>query len=128
MGKPGPASLLKFKEKFDTLSAQSGKKQFLTYYIIAAHPGCTDLDMHRLKRFASDELQIQPEQVQIFTPTPSTYSSLMYYTGLDPFTLKPLFVEKDSPASGETKADRRGKTIRTRLPPLPIARSRKKEY
>ncbi len=95
MGKPGPASLLKFKEQFDSLSARSGKRQFLTYYIIAAHPGCTDLDMHRLKRFASQELQISPEQVQIFTPTPSTYSSLMYYTGLDPFTLKPLFVEKD---------------------------------
>ena len=45
MGKPGPASLLKLKEKFDTLSAQSCKIQFLTYYIIAAHPGCTDLDM-----------------------------------------------------------------------------------
>jgi uncharacterized radical SAM protein YgiQ len=95
MGKPGPASLLKFKEQFDSLSARAGKRQFLTYYIIAAHPGCTDLDMHRLKRFASQELQISPEQVQIFTPTPSTYSSLMYYTGLDPFTLKPLFVEKD---------------------------------
>lgn len=95
MGKPGPASLIKFKEKFDSLSAQVGKRQFLTYYLIAAHPGCTDLDMFRLKRFASQELQIAPEQVQIFTPTPSTYSTLMYYTGLDPFTLKPLFVEKD---------------------------------
>ncbi len=95
MGKPGQASLLKFKEQFDSLSRDAGKKQFLTYYMIAAHPGCTDIDMHRLKTFASQELQISPEQVQIFTPTPSTYSSLMYYTGLDPFTLKPLFVEKD---------------------------------
>lgn len=95
MGKPGHESLLQFKEKFDALSARAGKKQFLTYYMIAAHPGCTDLDMHRLKRFASQELQISPEQVQIFTPTPSTYSTLMYYTGLDPFTLEPLFVERD---------------------------------
>jgi uncharacterized radical SAM protein YgiQ len=95
MGKPGQASLLKFKDQFDSLSRQAGKKQFLTYYMIAAHPGCTDIDMRRLKTFASQELQISPEQVQIFTPTPSTYSSLMYYTGLDPFTLKPLFVEKD---------------------------------
>jgi uncharacterized radical SAM protein YgiQ len=96
MGKPGRQSLLQFKRDFDTLSAKAGKKQFLTYYLIAAHPGCTDDDMIRLKRFASQELHVSPEQVQIFTPTPSTYSSLMYYTGLDPFTLKPVFVEKDT--------------------------------
>lgn len=96
MGKPGRQSLLKFKKDFDSLSAQSGKKQYLTYYLIAAHPGCADEDMRRLKRFASQDLHTSPEQVQIFTPTPSTYSSLMYYTGLDPFTLKPIYVEKDN--------------------------------
>ncbi|HEX7557385.1 MAG TPA: YgiQ family radical SAM protein [Leptolinea sp.] len=95
MGKPGRSSLLSFKKNFDDLSARAGKKQFLTYYLIAAHPGCTEADMRQLKRFASLELHISPEQVQIFTPTPSTYSSLMYYTGLDPFTMKPIFVEKD---------------------------------
>jgi uncharacterized radical SAM protein YgiQ len=95
MGKPGRKSLLRFKKDFDTLSAQIGKKQFLTYYLIAAHPGCTDEDMRRLKRFTSQELHISPEQVQIFTPTPSTYSSLMYHTGLDPFTMKSIYVEKD---------------------------------
>ncbi|MEE8390201.1 MAG: YgiQ family radical SAM protein, partial [Anaerolineae bacterium] len=46
--------------------------------------------------FASHTLRINPEQVQIFTPTPSTYSSLMYYTEMDPFTLDKLFVEKDT--------------------------------
>ncbi len=95
MGKPGRQSLVRFKEKFDALSAKAGKKQYLTYYLIAAHPGCTDADMRQLKRFATHELHISPEQVQIFTPTPSTYSSLMYYTGLDPFTLKPIYVETD---------------------------------
>jgi uncharacterized radical SAM protein YgiQ len=95
MGKPGTDSLLKFKEKFDRLSRSVGKPQFLTYYIIAAHPGCTAQDMVRLKRFTSEKLHVNPEQVQIFTPTPSTYSSLMYYTELDPFTRRPLFVEKD---------------------------------
>jgi uncharacterized radical SAM protein YgiQ len=95
MGKPGPASLLKFKERFDRLSRQAGKPQFLAYYLIAAHPGCTVQDMLRLKAFAVEKLHIHPEQVQIFTPTPSTYASLMYYTGLDPFTRKPLFVEKE---------------------------------
>jgi uncharacterized radical SAM protein YgiQ len=95
MGKPGPESLKQFKLLFDSLSLKAGKKQYLTYYLIAAHPGCTERDMQRLKDFASRELHISPEQVQVFTPLPSTYSSLMYYTGLDPFTLQPLFVEKD---------------------------------
>jgi uncharacterized radical SAM protein YgiQ len=96
MGKPDGESLLEFKRRFDRLSHSAGKPQFLTYYLIAAHPGCTTDDMLRLKRFTREKLRINPEQVQIFTPTPSTYASLMYYTGLDPFTLRPIFVEKDS--------------------------------
>jgi uncharacterized radical SAM protein YgiQ len=95
MGKPGPAALVRFKERFDALSAKAHKRQYLTYYLVAAHPGCTQEDMRRLKQFAGRTLHISPEQVQLFTPSPSTYSSLMYYTGLDSFTLKPLFVEKD---------------------------------
>ena len=95
MGKPAAIKLQEFKELFDRLNQQAGKKQFLTYYLIAAHPGCEYEDMARLKSFAARELRISPEQVQIFTPLPSTYSALMYYTGLDPFTLKPIFVEKD---------------------------------
>ena len=95
MGKPGRADLIKFKQLFDDYSAEEHKNQFLTYYLIAAHPGCSEADMRRLKQFASQELHISPEQVQIFTPSPSTYSSLMYYTGLDPFSRQPLFVEKD---------------------------------
>ncbi|MBN2549523.1 MAG: YgiQ family radical SAM protein [Anaerolineales bacterium] len=95
MGKPGKASLLEFKQLFDRFSLQAGKSQFLTYYLIAAHPGCTNQDMINLKRFASQKLRVNPEQVQIFTPTPSTYSSLMYYTEMDPFTRQPIFVEKE---------------------------------
>ena len=63
---------------------------------IAAHPGCKDKDMMDLKKYASQELRVNPEQVQIFTPTPSTYSTLMYYTEKDPFTNQKLFVEKDN--------------------------------
>jgi len=96
MGKPGHEQLLAFKDKFDWFSRDAGKDQYLTYYLIAAHPGCTQEDMHQLKRFASRELHISPEQVQLFTPLPSTYSALMYHTGLDPFTLKPIFVEKEA--------------------------------
>ncbi len=95
MGKPDVQSLLKFKEQFYKLTQEAGKPQFLTYYLIAAHPGCTDKDMEQLRDFAARELKIHPEQVQIFTPTPSTYSSVMYYTEMDPFTGEKLFVEKD---------------------------------
>ena len=95
MGKPGTAALLDFRQRFNELSRAAGKPQFLTYYMVAAHPGCTDEDMVELKRFTSEKLQINPEQVQIFTPTPSTYSTLMYYTEMDPFTREPIQVEKD---------------------------------
>jgi uncharacterized radical SAM protein YgiQ len=95
MGKPWTAPLAEFKQSFDRMTREAGKKQFLTYYLIAAHPGCTDEDMRSLKRFASRTLKMNPEQVQVFLPLPSTYSALMYYTGMDPFTEKPLFVERD---------------------------------
>ncbi len=95
MGKQGKDVLKSFKDKFYTINERMGKKQFLTYYLIAAHPGCGDKEMADLKKFASQELRLNPEQVQIFTPTPSTYSTLMYYTERDPFTGKKLFVEKD---------------------------------
>jgi len=95
MGKPGSEKLLKFKDHFEVLSREAGKSQFLTYYLIAAHPGCSEEDMRRLRTFTSQKLHIHPEQVQIFTPTPSTYSSLMYYTEMDPFTGEKLFVEKE---------------------------------
>jgi uncharacterized radical SAM protein YgiQ len=94
MGKANNKSLLDFKKKFDSFSRKSGKNQFLTYYLIAAHPGCKDSHMRKLKKFTHEKLKINPEQVQIFTPTPSTYSSLMYHTKIDPFTGKKIFVEK----------------------------------
>ncbi len=95
MGKPGQKSLLEFKKRFENITKKSKKKQFLTYYLIAAHPGCDLNDMFDLKNFAAQELKLFPEQVQIFTPTPSTYSTLMYHTGRDPFSGKKVFVEKD---------------------------------
>ena len=95
MGKQPVEHLLRFKQQFDALSKKAGKPQFLTYYLIAAHPGCRMKDMQDLKRFCIENLKTIPEQVQIFTPTPSTWSTLMYYTEIDPFSMKPLFVEKD---------------------------------
>jgi radical SAM superfamily enzyme YgiQ (UPF0313 family) len=96
MGKPGKQSLVDFKKLYDTLNKEAGKNQFLTYYLIAAHPGCEEKDMHELKQFTTHELKMNPEQAQVFTPTPSTYSAVMYYTELDPVTRKKIFVEKDT--------------------------------
>jgi uncharacterized radical SAM protein YgiQ len=94
MGKPGIKPLLEFVTLFNNLTRAAGKKQYLTYYFIAAHPGCGENEMKKLKDFTSYSLKINPEQVQIFTPTPSTYSTLMYYTGIDPFGKNKIFVER----------------------------------
>jgi uncharacterized radical SAM protein YgiQ len=94
MGKPQTKALLSFKHVFEKINKSAGRKQFLTYYFIAAHPGCTEEDMFELKSFASRELKTNPQQVQIFTPLPSTYSALMYFTETDPATGRKIFVEK----------------------------------
>uniref|UniRef100_UPI0040559F5F YgiQ family radical SAM protein n=1 Tax=Candidatus Electronema sp. TaxID=2698783 RepID=UPI0040559F5F len=96
MGKPGVESLLRFRELFTRLTQEEGLPQFLTYYIIAAHPGCTQADMLALKDFARKELKVFPKQVQIFTPTPSTWSTVMWWTGENPFTGEACYVEKDA--------------------------------
>ena len=83
MGKPSSDVLLKFKGMFDESTAACGKKQFLTYYFIAAHPGCTEDHMRELSGFCHDRLRTNPEQVQIFTPTPSTVSTMMYHCRKD---------------------------------------------
>lgn len=95
MGKPGKEHLVKFKKLYDKMNKEQNKKQFLTYYLIAGHPGCEEKHMHSLKNFTSNELKMNPEQAQIFTPTPSTYSAVMYYTELHPVTREKIFVEKE---------------------------------
>ena len=112
MRKPGFNNFIWFKDKFDKYSREIKKNQFLTYYFIAAHPGCSDDDMRKISYKVFKELKIKPEQVQIFTPTPSTYSSVMYYTGIDPFTGKELFVEKNP--SGKEKQKRYLQKIKKR--------------
>ncbi|MBI5779686.1 MAG: YgiQ family radical SAM protein [Planctomycetes bacterium] len=95
MGKPNRDYLKRFKDEFYRLNKQFGKRQFLTYYLIAAHPGCSYQDMLELRKYTRQELKITPEQAQVFTPLPSTYSALMYYTGINPFADEKIFVEKD---------------------------------
>jgi len=112
MGKPQVKTLSNFKQLFDKIEKVSGQKQFLTYYFIAAHPGCTEEDMRELKSFAGRELKTNPRQVQIFTPLPSTYSSLMYFTEIDPTTGRKIFVEKSIARKQRQKDIVVGKTIK----------------
>jgi uncharacterized radical SAM protein YgiQ len=93
MGKPS-ADLEKFVKDFYFLSKRCGKRQYLTYYFIAGHPQC-DMNAMRAMRMKLKRMQIKSHQVQIFTPTPSTYSTLMYYTGED-IDGKKIFVEKSA--------------------------------
>jgi uncharacterized radical SAM protein YgiQ len=93
MNKPSIDSLIRFKAMFDEASRRAGFRRYLTYYIIAAHPGCTPEHMRALRVFMSAELKLIPEQVQIFTPTPSTLSTAMYHCGTD-MSGREIFCEK----------------------------------
>jgi radical SAM superfamily enzyme YgiQ (UPF0313 family) len=95
MGKPGTRDLLDFKKEYDRINNEKELHQHLSYYFIAAHPGCDEVDMKKAVSFIRKELGAQPEQAQIFTPTPSTISTLMYYTGVNPLTGEKVFVEKN---------------------------------
>jgi uncharacterized radical SAM protein YgiQ len=103
MGKAGKKELIKFIKKYFEKNRKKGKKQFLTYYFIAAHPGCTKKDMLKLKEFIKKEIRFTPEQVQIFTPTPGTWSSVMYWTEKNPWTGEKIFVEKSQQGKEEQK-------------------------
>ncbi|MBM9536014.1 YgiQ family radical SAM protein [Desulfobulbus alkaliphilus] len=104
MGKPGTDSLLQFRKLFNQLNKEEGLEQFLTYYLIAAHPGCTLEAMRELRAFCRRELHHQPRQVQLFTPTPCTWSTLMYWTEVDPRNGQPCFVEKTVQGREQQKA------------------------
>ena len=91
MGKPPIETFNKFKDKFYELSRKAGKKQYLVPYLMSSHPGSTLKDAVYLAEYLYKN-HMRPEQVQDFYPTPSTISTCMYYTGLDPATLKPVYV------------------------------------
>jgi uncharacterized radical SAM protein YgiQ len=117
MGKPGPGDLLAFRRLFNRLTKEEGLNQFLTYYLIAAHPGCTQAAMEELRAFCQRELHLLPRQVQLFTPTPCTWSTLMYWTETDPFTSAPCFVEKNEAGRERQKAVIVGTAERRPPPP-----------
>ena len=93
MKKPSFDKYLQFHDKFKMLSKKNGKKQFLVPYFIASHPGAKLKHALELAIFLKKK-HIRVEQVQNFTPTPMTISTCMYYTGLDPFTGKKVYVAK----------------------------------
>ena len=83
MGKPGRRTLEEFRGMFSQSVARCGRDEYLTYYFMAAPPGCTEDDMRELSSYCRNVLHIRPEQVQVFTPTPSSYSTAMYRTSKD---------------------------------------------
>ena len=89
MRKPSFKYFHKFKEKYDKLSEKHGLKQQLIPYFISSHPGCEEEDMANLAA-ETKEMGFQLEQVQDFTPTPMTVAEVIYYTGIHPYTLKPI--------------------------------------
>jgi uncharacterized radical SAM protein YgiQ len=93
MNKPPREVLDAFKERFSAATRAAGKEQYLLPYLMSGHPGCTVGDMVELAEYLR-EARLYTEQVQDFTPTPMTVSTAMYYTGLDPFTLKIVHVPR----------------------------------
>ncbi len=102
MGKPHIEVYEEFEKKFYKATKKCGKEQYLVPYLMSSHPGCTLNDAIELALFEKKH-NIRPEQVQDFYPTPGTISTAMFYTGLDPYTMEPVFV----PRTSEEKAMQR---------------------
>ncbi|MBR3076593.1 MAG: YgiQ family radical SAM protein [Oscillospiraceae bacterium] len=94
MGKPRNAVYERFVEKYKTLCAKMHLDQYVVPYLMSSHPGSRLEDAIALAEHVRD-MGYMPEQVQDFYPTPSTISTVMYYTGLDPRTMQPVYVAKD---------------------------------
>ncbi len=93
MQKPAGNTYDKFREKFFRLSEKVGKKQYIIPYLMSSHPGSTLHSAIELAEYLRDT-KYQPEQVQDFYPTPGTLSTTMFYTGLDPLTMKSVYTPK----------------------------------
>ncbi len=91
MGKPSIEVYNKFKDRYFQLTKSIGKEQYLVPYLMSSHPGSTLNDAVELALYLKKS-KLNPEQVQDFYPTPGTASTVMFYTGLDPFTMKKVYV------------------------------------
>ena len=94
MGKPRREVYDAFVERFERLSAEYGLKQYVVPYLISSHPGSTMREAVELAEAVRD-MGYMPEQVQDFYPTPSTMSTCMFYTGVDPRTMEPVYIPRD---------------------------------
>ena len=94
MGKPENSDYQRFAKKYKEINAKIQKKQFLVPYLMSSHPASSLKDAIKLAEYLR-ELGYMPEQVQDFYPTPSTISTCMYYTQLDPRTMKPVYIPKN---------------------------------
>ncbi|ANQ54359.1 hypothetical protein BG95_08055 [Thermosipho sp. 1063] len=90
MRKPNINKFLEFKRKYESNS----KKKYVVAYFIVGHPGESFKENSHLKRFIREKLGYRPQQIQIFTPTPGTLSTAIYFTGVDPYTNEKIFVER----------------------------------
>lgn len=93
MGKPHIEVYERFQQKYNQLNNRIGKEQFLVPYLMSSHPGSTLQDAVALAEYLH-KMHRQPEQVQDFYPVPGTLSTCMYYTGIDPMTMKPVYVAR----------------------------------
>lgn len=94
MGKPENAVYERFIRKYEDYNRKIGKKQYVVPYLMSSHPGSTLKEAVALAEYIRD-LGYMPQQVQDFYPTPSTMSTVMYYTGVDPRDMKPVYVVKN---------------------------------
>ena len=93
MRKPSWEHYERFCRFFERVNREAGLHQQLIPYFISSHPGCTNRDMQQLAHF-TQQMHYHPEQVQDFTPTPMTLSTTMFYTGLNPYTMDPVYVAR----------------------------------
>ena len=93
MRKPSWEQYERFHRFFEKVNTEEGMRQQLIPYFISSHPGCTNKDMQQLAERCR-QLHYRPEQVQDFTPTPMTLATTMFYTGLNPYTMEPVYVAK----------------------------------
>ena len=93
MRKPAWEEYEKFHRFFERINQQAGLRQQLIPYFISSHPGCRNQDMQDLAEKCK-RLNYRPEQVQDFTPTPMTLATTMFYTGLNPYTMQPVYVAR----------------------------------
>ena len=93
MRKPAWEQYEKFYRFFEQVNREAGLKQQIIPYFISSHPGCTNADMKQLAEKCK-QMHYRPEQVQDFTPTPMTLATTMFYTGLNPYTMEPVYVAR----------------------------------